>query len=441
VKIAIIGGASVRTPLLVKGLSGSGLPVEEIALFDTDQRRLAAVAALARSYAPRVREFGDARSCVTGAAFVVLSIRPGGIAARARDESTAMAHGIVGQETVGPAGFAMAMRTVPPSVEYARVVAEAAPNAWIINFTNPVGMVTHAITAAGHSRAIGICDTPTELFERTAHVLDLPHDRCFFDYFGLNHLGWLREVYVDGRPQLHALWSSPECLAHVYGAPFFSAASLRDLRLLPTEYLFFYYSPAAAYENMRRAGHTRAAAITTLNEKLFHDLAADGAERLAVYEAYLDARSAGYMQTETGIRSAKASAERHDARSAKASLERHELAGYDRIALAVIRAIHFNANAIIPLNVLNRASISILADEDIVEVPCVVNGNGARPLATERPPASVRDLILRVREYERLTVHATSTRNDDDATRALAANPLIPSREVAASLVRALQPW
>jgi 6-phospho-beta-glucosidase len=135
------------------------------------------------------------------------------------------------------------------------------------------------------------------------------------------------------------------------------------------------------------------------------------------------------MQTETGGRSAKAVA------------ERHEVAGYDRIALAVIRAIHFNANAIIPLNVSNRGSISILSDEDIVEVPCVVNGNGARPLTTERPPASVSDLILRVREYERLTVHAASTRNDDDAARALTANPLVPSRAVAASLVRALQPW
>jgi 6-phospho-beta-glucosidase len=429
VKIAIVGGAGVRTPLLVKGLSGSGLPLDEIALFDTDQRGLAAVAALARSYSPRVREFSDAQTCIAGAAFVVLSIRPGGIAARARDESAALAHGIAGQETVGPAGFAMAMRTVPPSVGYARLVAEAAPDAWIINFTNPVGIVTQAITAAIRSRAIGICDTPTELFERTAHVLDLPYDRCFFDYFGLNHLGWLREVYVDGNPQLHSLWSSPERLAHVYRAPFFTAAFLQDLRLLPTEYLFFYYSPAAAHENTRRAGQTRAAAIATLNEKLFYDLAAHDANRVDVYEAYLDARSAGYMQTETGGRSAKAVA------------ERHEVAGYDRIALAVIRAIHFNANAIIPLNVSNRGSISILSDEDIVEVPCVVNGNGARPLTTERPPASVSDLILRVREYERLTVHAASTRNDDDAARALAANPLVPSRAVAASLVRALQPW
>jgi len=331
------------------------------------------------------------------------------------------------------------MRTVPPSIEYARLVAEAAPSAWIINFTNPVGIVTHAITAEGHSRAIGICDTPTELFERTAHVLDLPYERCFFDYFGLNHLGWLRNVYIDGRPQLHSLWSSPERLAHVYDAPFFAEAFLRDLNLLPTEYLFFYYSPTAAYENTRRAGQTRAAAITTLNEKLFHDLTEDGADRLAVYEAYLDARCAGYMQTETGTRSATASPS--DKAAGDRLAERHEFAGYDRVALAVIRAIHFDANAIMPLNVPNRGSLSFLADEDIVEVPCVVNGNGARPLATERPTDSVCDLILRVREYERLTVHAASTRNDDDSRRALFANPLIPSRDVASSLVRALQPW
>ena len=136
-KVAIIGGAGVRTPLLVRGLADSDLPNKEIALFDTDADRLAVMAPLASMFAPTVRAYRDAASCVTGADFVVLAIRVGGIAARARDEAIALAHQVVAQETVGAAGFAMAMRTVPAAIDYARLVEAAAPNAWIVNSPTP----------------------------------------------------------------------------------------------------------------------------------------------------------------------------------------------------------------------------------------------------------------------------------------------------------------
>src|SRR5919197_620029 len=201
-KIAVIGGAGVRTPLLVNGLTQSDLPIEEIGLYDIDRQRLGVIAPLAASFSPVVRPYDDARACVAGASFVILSIRVGGIAARARDESVTIAHDIVGQETVGPGGFAMAMRACPPVVDYARLVEREAPRAWVINFTNPVGIVTQAMTAASKARVIGICDTPTELFEDVAHLLGVESSRCFFDYFGLNHLGWLREVYYEGEPHV-----------------------------------------------------------------------------------------------------------------------------------------------------------------------------------------------------------------------------------------------
>ena len=123
----------------------------------------------------------------------------------------------------------MAMRNIPPAIEYARLVAREAPRAWIVNFTNPVGIITQAMTAAD-ARVIGICDTPTELFEDVAHVLGLDSSQCHFDYFGLNHLGWLREVYCDGAPQLFRLWSKPTLLEQVYRTPLFDPAFLRTLR-------------------------------------------------------------------------------------------------------------------------------------------------------------------------------------------------------------------
>jgi len=427
-KIAVIGGGGVRTPLLVNGLAQSDLPIDEIALFDADQARLSIVASLAGSFADSVRSYGDVRACVGGATFVFLSIRVGGIAARVRDEAIAGAHDTVGQETVGPGGFAMAVRTIPHAVEYARAIAREAPRAWVINFTNPVGIVTQAMTMATSARVIGICDTPTELFEDVAHVLGLDSSRCDFDYFGLNHLGWLREVYCNGEPQLARVWQDPALLKRIYRAPLFDPTFLQTLRLLPTEYLYYYYSPKAAVENVRKAGQTRGDAIAQLNDQLFRDLANGAADRRRVYEQYLRARSAGYMQIESG------------ASQPIAPPPSAALTGYDKIALSVVRAIHFNSNAIIPLNVANHGTLGDLEDHDIVEVPCVVNVNGAHPLNVRRIPDHARDLLVRVKEYERLTVAAASTRSVEAAERALTHNPLVAEPALAHRLVAALQP-
>ena len=129
---------------------------------------------------------------------MITSIRVGGAAQRARTKPTRIALGVVGQETVGPAGFAMAVRAIPPMVEYGRLVARLAPRAWLVNFTNPVSIITQAVHQDTDARIIGICDTPTEIFEDAAHALGLPPAACGYDYFGLNHLGWLREVIFEG---------------------------------------------------------------------------------------------------------------------------------------------------------------------------------------------------------------------------------------------------
>jgi 6-phospho-beta-glucosidase len=429
VKIAIIGGGGVRTPLLVNGLAQSDLPISEIALFDVDRPRLAAMGSLAAAFSPHVRVHDHARTCVSGASFVLLSIRVGGIAARARDEAIAVAHGVAGQETVGPGGFAMAMRTIPHAIEYARLVERESRDAWIVSFTNPVGIVTQAMSSASCARVVGICDTPTELFEDVAHVLGAESSRCSFDYFGLNHLGWLREVAVDGEPRLDDLWADADRLRRIYRAPLFEPEFLRQLRLLPTEYLYYYYFPERALANVQKAGVTRGQVIQTLNDRLFEDLARPDADRRDVYERYVARRNAGYMQIESG-RSEPLTP------SPWASLT-----GYDKIALSVVRAIHSNTNATIPLNVPNRGAIRELDDDDVVEVPCRVNADGARPLGTVEVPARVRDLLTRVKEYERLTVGAAVSGENADAERALSANPLVRDAGHASRLVAALGPW
>ena len=300
----------------------------------------------------------------------------------------------------------------------------------MINFTNPAGLVTQALIGETGARVIGICDTPTEVFHEIAHALGLPADECRFDYVGLNHLGFVREVYWRGTPQLASRWDDEAFLASVYRTPLFSPARLRDIRLLPTEYVSYYDSPERAVANLRAAGTTRGAEIARLTRDLFADLQAGASDPVARYERYLAERSAGYMRLEAGLAATSAP---------EAPAPWASLTGYDRIAVAVITAIVRNANAVIPLNVPNRGNVPDLANDDVIEVPSVVNANGPQPLHVGALPPEARDLIVRVKAFERATIVAVRAGTRDALVGALALNPLVPSRATAEAMLSALR--
>jgi 6-phospho-beta-glucosidase len=429
VKIAVIGGAGVRVPLLVGGLSRSDLSISDVALFDIDRSRLEIIASLAAQTAPGVRVTAAAtpEDAIEGAAFVITSIRVGGAAQRAKDEATALSFDTVGQETVGPAGFAMAVRSIPPMVEYGRLVARLAPRAWMINFTNPVSIITQAVHQESDARLIGICDTPMEMFEDAAHALGLPPTVCSYDYFGLNHLGWVRDVLFEGEGQLHRIWDDDEKLKSAYRSPLFEPERLRSLKLLPTEYLYYYYRPEVAIANLKRAGSSRGETVARLTEELFTELPhTHPTHRTHLYAQYLAARDSSYMSLETGVS------------EPRTKPLWAELSGYDRIALMTIRAIVHNQGAIIPLDVANRGTFPFLDPDDIVEVQCRVDQDGPRPLAVAPIPGHARELIEKVKAYERATVNAALTGDRNELADALAMNPLVSSRDLAGKLVAAM---
>lgn len=430
-KLAIIGGGGVRVPLLVNGLLSRRLPFDDIALFDIDTARLATMAALARRRAMGavVSTHNRIESALRGADFVVSSIRVGGLAAREHDEAAALAHGLVGQETVGPAGFAMAIRNIPAMVSYARAIARDAPEAWVINFTNPVGIITQAMRRAADVKVVGICDTPTELFAETAHALHLNPSDCTFDYVGLNHLGWLREVHYRGQPMLARVWGDEEMLSRIYVRQLFPATYLSDLQLLPTEYVYFYEFADRAVANIRASGRTRGTQVAALTARLFSELAAGDRDNVDVYEEYLAERSASYMQAETGQLAPAP-------RSPWA-----ELTGYDRIAYDVIAGIVENTNVVVPLNVANGENIPELEPADVIEPPCRVNADGPLPLRVGNLPRVVRDLVVGVKAYERATIDAAFTGSRDALVDALALNPLVASRTLAAAVIDHLTLW
>lgn len=441
-KIALIGGGGVRTPLLIFGIQEAAelLGPQELALYDPDRDRVSIMAELGRAIVARehgslkIRVAESAEDATEGATFVLNSIRVGGIGSRALDERTAIQHGYPGQETTGPGGVAMALRTVPVALAYARVVERYSPSAWLINFTNPAGLVTQAIAQRTGARVVGICDTPDELFHRIAEALDATPDRVHCEYLGLNHLGWVRRVLLDGNDATSALLADDSALEKLYSGSLFDPQLLRSLGLIPTEYLYFYYSRTRALFNQRAVGTTRGEEVARLNETLLSTLAKEIQSghmnhALEVYTAYLNQRSNSYMKLEADRGSAfddNVVPEQNPFRSAT---------GYHRIAINVMKGLCGAAPQRIVVNVTNRGAIEDIDMNDIVEVPCLVAQDSIQPEACGRLPEDVRGLVLAVKAYERAAIEAAVAGSAAMAQKAMLLYPPIGEWEPAKALL------
>ncbi len=439
-KVTAIGGGGVRTPLLIYGLAQAHelLEISELALFDTDVDRAETIARLGREIVQRtngsmqIRVFPRLEEAAENADFVLSSIRVGGIAARARDERIAIRHGLVGQETTGPAGAAMALRTLPISLGQASVVERVAPQAWFINLTNPAGLITQALSQHTALKVVGICDTPMELFHRIADTLGEPCEDMMFDYAGLNHLGWVRGVTLRGEQIMERLLGDANLLRHLYPADLFDPELIQTLRLIPTEYLFFYYSQRKAYTNQVRVGASRGEELERLNRELFDALRnQNAAQGLDTYRAYLVRRNSSYMRLEAQAESAlEIASDVYD--------PFETVTGYHKIALEVMTGLVSDSPREVIANVSNHGAIEDLEPEDIVEVPCQIDRNGVRAHRTGRLPESIRRLVESVKAYERCAIRAAREHSIGLAKLAMLVYPMIGQWEVAGDLMDAL---
>lgn len=442
-KVACIGGGGVRTPLVVFGVNECAreLGIDEIVLYDPDLERARTIVALGRAVVEResgslrVREAALIEEAVEGADFVISSIRVGGIAARTRDERIAIAHGYPGQETTGPAGMAMALRTVPVAVEQATVVHRLAPQAWLINLTNPAGLITQAILQHTQARAVGICDTPSEMLHRIGVVLAAGPAEIRCEYIGLNHLGWVRKIELHGRDVTGEVLTNDRMLDQLYNSPLFDHELIRSLKLIPTEYLYFYYSRRRALANQKTHGATRGNEIAKLNEQLFHRLgklfaAGDSQGALAAYIEYLKVRSGTYMLLE----STSEDELRRDATQGEDPFRASS--GYHRIALDVMKALRGRTNKRVIVNVKNGRSVAEIDANDVVEVPCTIGNGVITPEPCGSLPAPVRGLVLAVKEYERATIEAALTGSITAARKAMLIYPAIGEWEPSEGLLR-----
>jgi 6-phospho-beta-glucosidase len=416
VRLAIIGGGGFRVPLIYGAVLRRRTAFDDVILHDVDQARLDRIAlvlegqAAAHDRAVPFRTTTDLDDALEGADFVFVAIRVGGLEGRTIDEGVPLGRGVLGQETIGPGGICFALRTIPAMVDLAERVQRRSPNAWIINFTNPAGMVTEALQQVVGDHAIGICDTPSGLCRRVATALHTSPEDLAFDYFGLNHLGWLKGVRDSGGDRLPDLLADDAALSTIEEAQVFGTEWLRSLGMIPNEYLYYFYFDAVDAMADKPRG-----AYLLEQQSGFYETRPDSPDAaLAHWQATKDERDRTYMaEARNGDEPAP-----HDP---------DDPGGYEAEAMAVVDAIASNAGAVRILNVANRSALPFLDDGAVVEVPCIVGSAGARPLAVGEVPEHARALIDTIKAVERATIEAALTGSTELAVKALALHPLVPS--------------
>jgi 6-phospho-beta-glucosidase len=435
VRLTILGGGGFRVPLVYQALlsdRGEGR-ITSVVLYDTDRTRLASIgavlrqqAALSAEAAPVVTETTDLDEALRGADFVFSAIRVGGLEGRTIDERVALDLGVLGQETVGAGGIAYALRTLPVAVGIAQRIAELAPEAWVINFTNPAGMVTEAMIPYLGDRVIGICDSPSGLGRRAALALGLDASTVFYDYAGLNHLGWLRGLQSDGVDHLPALLADSAALGAFEEGRLFGVEWLRSLGSIPNEYLHYYYYARETLAAVQAVEQTRGTFLLEQQSRFYAETAQQPADALELWQKTRAERESTYMIESREVADA---GERDESDMAAG--------GYEQVALSLMRAIAHNERASLILNVRNRGALRHLDDDAVVEVPCTVDANGARPTTVSQLTDHQAGLVCAVKAVERSTIEAAATGSRSAAIRAFAHHPLVDSVTVARDLLDA----
>lgn len=437
-KLCILGGGGFRTPFVYQALlRDQGSPrVDQVALYDTDPDRLrvmrAVLGQLADGFpdAPALTSCRSLEDAVRDSDFVFAAIRVGGVAGRVRDERVALDLGVLGQETTGPGGLAYALRTVPVMTAMARTVRELAPDAYVMNFTNPAGIITEAMQSVLGDRVVGICDTPSGLGRRVAATLGIAPDEVSMDYIGLNHLGWMRRVLHRGVDVLPSLLADEAKLATLEEAVVLGPDWLRTLGCIPNEYLYYYYYNRDAVRSIIDAGRTRGEFLAESQSAFFADAARAGAGAAELWRRTVRARSASYMAEARGGEAGQANPD-HPAEDETDPAQQ----GYAGVALAVMAAISRNERSTAILNVRNGPTIAGLPSEAVVEVPCTIDANGAHPLTTAPPDPHQLGLMSSVKAVEQHTIAAALTGSKSEALRAFALHPLVDSVTVARALL------
>ncbi|MBD2792523.1 6-phospho-beta-glucosidase [Xenorhabdus szentirmaii] len=407
IKIAVIGGGSSYTPELVEGLIQRKhlLPISELALVDVEAGRgkVEIIAGLTRRMLDRhglqgvvVSVHYSPDEAIAGASFVLTQLRVGQLPARAADERLGLKYGLLGQETTGVGGFAKALRTIPVLLDIARKVECLSPDAWIINFTNPAGVVTEAVSRYSKAKIIGLCNVPISMHHMIANMMQQPYPNVQLRFAGLNHMVWVHQVLVNGKDEteqvLELLCNGAELTMNNIKEEPWPPEFLRALGAIPCPYHRYFYQTGKMLQEEKESAAskgTRAEQVMQVERQLF-ELYAD--PMLAHKPEQLSFRGGAF---------------------------------YSEVALELISSIHNNLGTQLVVNTMNRGAIHGLPDDAVIETNCIVDAQGAHPLVFGHLPDSMLSLTQQVKAFERLTIEAAVHGERKAALLALVTHPLI----------------
>ncbi len=415
-KIAVIGGGSSYTPELIEGFikRADELAVRELYLIDVDRgrKKLDIVGKLAKRMVKKaglsmeIHLTMDRKEGIKGADFVITQFRVGGLEARAQDEKIPLKYNVLGQETTGAGGFAKAMRTIPVIMDICKDIEELAPNAWLINFTNPAGLITEVVVKYTNVKVMGLCNVPIGMKKMVANIVEEDDKDVTIDFVGLNHLVWGQKVYVKGvdttEKVIEKLCDGASLSMKNIPDLKWDKKFLRSLKMIPCPYHRYYYMTDELVEEEKVAAvreGTRAEVVMKIENKLFET----------------------YKNPELDTKPAE--------------LEKRGGAYYSEAAVSLISAIHNDKKEIHTVDVANNGAIKNLSDDVVVEVNCVVDATGAHPIQVGELSAKIYGLVQGVKAYEELTAFAGVYGDYDVALQALTIHPLIPSVHVAKALL------
>ena len=412
IKACVIGAGSSYTPELIEGFieTWDEMPVRKLALMDIDPQRLEIIGGLAeRMITAAGREIEleltqDRRRAIAGSQFVISQIRVGGMAARVKDEKIPPRFGVIGQETTGPGGFAKALRTIPVVLSIAEDIQETAPGAFLVNFTNPAGLITEALNRYSDVQAVGLCNLPIGAEMRISQALGVTRRDLQLDWVGLNHLNWIRGAKANGEDVWDQVFSQELESARQQGSDGwnFSADLLSSLEMIPCGYLNYYYNHPSILEKQLKAERTRGEEVQEIERQLL--------------EMYRDPA----LKEKPKL------------------LEKRGGAYYSKAAVSLLSAIANDKREVHIVNTRNNGAIPDLPDDVVVEVPAVIGAQGAEPLPVRTMPAEIGGLVQAVKAYEVLTTAAGAEGDHQKALQALLAHPLTPSFAAAEGLLEAL---
>ncbi|MFC7678751.1 6-phospho-beta-glucosidase [Paenibacillus sp. GCM10028914] len=408
-KITVIGGGSSYTPEIVEGFirGYDQMPIRELWFVDIEegQHKLDIVGNLAKRMIEKsglpieVHLTLDRRRAIEGADFVTTQMRVGLLAARKLDEHIPIQHGVIGQETTGPGGMMKALRTVPVILDICRDIEELAPNAWMLNFTNPAGIVTEAVQKYSKVRSIGLCNSPINFQKFLAAEYQVPEKDVLAEFVGINHLHWVTSAIVRGEEKLPELLDGGKSYT-AKNVPTFGwdPDFIKSLGAIPTYYLKYFYMTDTMFSDMKASlekDGTRADVVSRVEEELFK----------LYQDVNLDVKPK--------------------------QLEQRGGAFYSEAAVNLMNSIYNDKRDIQTLNVANGNTFDFLPADASIEVNCVVTGQGPIVLAPQYVPEHVKGLMHAVKVYEQLTIEAAVTGDRGIALQALVHHPLIPSVDVA----------